>query len=29
VSYSNIVLTDTNNGLTDNLGNVSRTFIEL
>jgi hypothetical protein len=28
VSYSNIVLTDTINKVTDNLGSVSRTFIE-
>jgi len=27
VSYSNIVLTDTSNNVTDNLGSVSRTFI--
>ena len=29
VSYSNIVLTDTSNKITDSLGSVSRTFIEL
>jgi hypothetical protein len=29
VSYSNIVLTDTTNGVTDNLGSVSRTFFNL
>jgi hypothetical protein len=29
VSYSNVVLTDTINNLTDNLGSVSRTFIAL
>jgi len=29
VSYSNIVLTDTTNGVTDNLGSLSRTFFNL
>jgi hypothetical protein len=29
VSYSNVVLTDTSNNVTDNLGSVSRTFINL
>jgi len=29
VSYSNIVLTDTTNGVSINLGSISRTFIEL
>jgi hypothetical protein len=28
VSYTNIVLTDTNNSLTDNLGSVSRTQVD-
>jgi hypothetical protein len=29
VSYSNIVLTDTSNNVTDNLGSVSRTFLNV
>jgi hypothetical protein len=29
VSYSNIVLTDTTNGVSTNLGNTSRTFFQL
>ena len=29
VSYSNIVLTDTTNNVTDNLGSLSRTFFEV